>query len=215
MFDSIFFDLDGTLLNTIDDLAAAGNYMLSRLGYPSLAPEQYKLLVGDGIPRLVERLLPKACSKEEHAAALALFIEYYQVHCNDFTCPYPNIPEALFLLKEKGICLSVLTNKDDSLAQKLINCHFPGIFDLILGQTTAFPPKPNPESLLYSIRLLSPFCFRPVFCGDSSTDILTAHNANLLCCSVSWGFREKDELIAFGADYLIDAPAELISIVSG
>lgn len=212
MFQTVFFDLDGTLLNTIDDLAAAGNHVRRAMRLPPLPPERYKILVGDGIPRLVERLLPET----NHAAfqeALFLFREYYARHYSDLTSPYPGIGDLVASLKERSIQLAVLSNKADPYTQSLIEGHFPGMFDLVLGQTSAFSPKPSPESLLYAMRLLGAHQHSSLFVGDSSNDIIVARNASISCCGVLWGFRDEAELLAAGADHIAATPHTLLDII--
>lgn len=214
MFESIYFDLDGTLLDTIHDLAMAGNHTRAQLGLTSLPVEQYKQMVGNGIPRLVQRMIPSELYTEAIAQrALSIFSAYYAAHYNDLTSPYPGINQLLAVLKDRNVKLAVISNKQDNFTQALVAQHFPGVFDLVLGQTTAFLPKPDPDILQYSMRILHSSKNMSLYCGDSNIDIRTAHNADLPCCGVSWGFREKDELLQNGVDYLIEEPFEMLDIV--
>lgn len=213
MYLSAFFDLDGTLLNTIQDLASAGNYVRRSWKLPPLPVEKYKVLVGDGIPRLVERLLPFGTDKESISHGVQLFHDYYTAHGNDTTMPYPGIVETLHTLKRHSTQLAVLSNKADSFTQQLVQHHFPGLFDLVLGQTDAFPPKPSPDSLLYAMQLLQSAPNSSLVIGDSNNDMIVAYNAHITCCGVTWGFRSEDELLQAGADHIVHSPDGLLSII--
>lgn len=214
MFKAVIFDLDGTLLDTIGDLAAAGNATLAALGLPGHSVEAYKQMVGNGIPKLIERFLPPdRRSAADQAAAAALFFPYYDAHKEDTTAPCPGIPEALAALRSAHIRLGVVSNKEDALTQSVIAHYFPGVFDAVSGHVPGTPVKPEPH-LVNAMRAAFGLTEQEVlYVGDSGVDIETAHNAHLAGCGVTWGFRSRDELCAAGAPYIIDTPRELLSIV--
>lgn len=212
MYKAIIFDLDGTLLNTIDDLADAGNYALKLLEYPIHTTEEYQQMVGDGIPKLVERMLPIDKRRQEiHSKALELFTTYYTAHSDDQTAPYEGILSLLTHLKESGYLLGVLTNKEHSIAQTVVNEMFPTIFTHIYGQVEGIPAKPDPIRLLEMLEELSVSTSDILYVGDSEVDMLTARNAKVASCGVLWGYRTKEQLLTIGASFFINHPNNLLS----
>lgn len=210
MYSSVIFDLDGTILNTIDDLARAGNHALAALGLPIRSVDYYKTIVGHGIKNLVFTLLPqdlRGTAAEDKA--YALFCSYYESHMFDLTKPYDGITPMLHTLRENGLKLAVLSNKDDKLVQIIIQMYFSGLIDFALGFSDDFPPKPDPASAQHLIRRLAEPAHQVLYVGDSGVDIITAHNASLYACGVTWGFRSRMELTEAGADILVDSPLEL------
>ncbi len=214
MFQAVLFDLDGTLLDTLADLANAGNHTLEVMGLPTHPPERYRRMVGNGIPTLVERMLPEANrGKSTRALALNLFHRYYDAHKTDFTAPYPGIAQLLARLKEAGVRLGVVSNKDDALVREVIGQYFPAVFDAAAGRREGLAPKPDP-SLVNEMR--AGFACAPeqtLYVGDSDVDVYTAHNAGLRCCGALWGFRGREELAAAGADFLASSPQEIGDLV--
>lgn len=210
MFQAVLFDLDGTLLDTLADLANAGNHALEAMGLPVHPPERYKRMVGNGIPTLIERMLPEGNhGGATRALALNLFHRYYDVHKTDLTAPYPGIPQLLARLKRAGVRLGVVSNKDDALVREVIEQYFPDVFDAAAGRREGLAPKPDP-TLVNEMRV----CFsctpeQTLYVGDSDVDVYTAHNAGLRCCGVLWGFRGREELAAAGADLLVSSPQEI------
>ena len=213
MFCSVIFDLDGTLLNTLDDLAAAGNYSLSVLGFPLHATDNYKQMVGNGVIKLISRMLPeRARTPAIEALAFSLFDKFYKCHMMDYTAPYPGIMELLDSLRAYNIPLAVASNKSHEYVGPIVERYFPGYFSFVHGKREGVPSKPDP-SLVMEI-LNAPAMQTPLYCGDSHVDMLTAHNAGLLACGVLWGFREREEL-AVAADFLLETPAELQKLILG
>lgn len=216
MYHSVIFDLDGTLLNTLDDLAAAGNHALTILGCPTHPTECYKLMVGSGVPNLVSKMLPDA--QREPATqqlALSLFRNYYEKHMQDYTAPYPGIMDMLDTFKEQGIVMGVVSNKAHQFVAPIIEQYFPGYFKAYTGLKDGIPVKPDPASV---IALMQELCIEPestLYCGDSDVDMYTAHNASLTACGVLWGFRSREELEQAGADILVADAAELQALVLG
>lgn len=214
MYNAFIFDLDGTLLNTIDDLANAANWVCEQNGWPTHTVDQYRYFVGNGIPKLVERFSPESQRTPDRLAeTLAQFSARYAAHKADCTAPYPGIREALEQLKASGAALGVLSNKEDSLARAVVEQYFgKGLFDLVRGACPGVPVKPDPTALR-GMLAQPPFAGRStVFVGDSNVDILTAKAAGLDSCGVLWGFRTRDELEQAGADHLAAQPEELVQL---
>jgi len=214
MYKNVIFDLDGTLLNTIDDLADAGNWVCRRHGWPTHTVEEYKYFVGNGMARLASRFAPEdQRTPEGIAAILAEFMPYYDAHKEDKTAPYPGIRELLARLKGAGVTLAVLSNKAHSLVPAIIEGYFPGVFDYTQGALDGLPTKPDP-TLLH--RLMGEMGAAPedtLFVGDSNVDIRTANNGGLKSCGVLWGFRTRAELEAEGAGFLAETPEELGNLI--
>ncbi len=211
----VIFDLDGTLLNTLDDLADSANHVLSMLGLPEHETESYKYFVGNGIPKLIERCLPpdrqELCGK-----ALEMFLEYYDAHSEDKTAPYNGITEMLSRLREMGLPVGVVTNKAHEIAIKVVEHYFgKGCFDCIRGLDSGIRPKPAPDGALFVARRLDIPPKNVLYLGDTKTDMQTAVNAGFIPCGVLWGFRKRDELEENGARYIIGDPSELFDILKG
>lgn len=215
MYNTIIFDLDGTILNTIDDLAQACNYTLRAFDLPEHNTDYYKMIVGRGIPNLINSMFPEHKRDDVTISkALEMFKKYYSSHMMDLSYPYPGIIDTLNLLKNNNIKLGVLSNKADEYVKVLLNHYFNGIFSYSLGKHPNFPTKPDPSSLNYMIRKLDTHDTCVLYCGDSDVDVLTAKNANIDSCGVLWGFRSKQELDDAGATYLIHNPNELLNILN-
>lgn len=214
MYKAAIFDLDGTILNTIDDLADAGNHMLRLLGFLPFSIEEYKQKVGDGVPKLIERLLPpQAQGKATQELALHLFSNHYKAHMQDKTAPYAGIPELLAYLKSRGVLLGVVSNKTDEYARAIVEHYFPDVFNAVAGCVPGAAPKPNPEGVNEVRTFFECAQAETLYIGDSNVDMLTAQNANLTSCGVLWGFRTQEELTAAGANYLANTPLDIAAIL--
>lgn len=210
MYSAVIFDLDGTILDTIDDLANAGNHMLAAMDFPTHSVAHYKTVVGHGIKNLVSNILPeKARNTQDEARAYDIFCTYYEAHMLDMTKPYPGIVPLMRRLREHGIAIAILSNKNDKLVQKICEIYFPGLTDFTMGFSAKFPAKPDPASTLELIRRLSRKPHQITYVGDSDIDIMTAHNSGLAACAVTWGFRTKAQLLQAGAKFFADTPSEL------
>ena len=207
----IIFDLDGTLLNTIDDLGYACNYALEKTGYPTYPIEAYPAKVGNGINNLIRRALPKSERTEENVLRVReYFVPYYNEHNCDYTRPYEGIPKVLATLKAQGHQLAVASNKYQAATEKIVNHFFPGVFDVILGEREGIERKPNPQ-IIFDI--LDHFAKRTktLYIGDSLVDYETAKNAHVPFVACSWGFVPREKLVEAGIAHIIDKPKEIIS----
>lgn len=216
MYNTVIFDLDGTLLNTLDDLAGAGNHVLRALGFAEHSTEEYKYLVGNGVPKLVERMLPEnQRGSATQELALHLFMQYYALHSADRTAPYAGIPALLETLHAHGVRLAVVSNKEQSLTQRVIAQYFPGRFDAVSGHVPGTPTKPDPHLVFAVLQQFGAEKPDVLYVGDSNVDIRTAQNAGVASCGVLWGFRTRAELTQAGADHLAADARALQALVLG
>ena len=214
MIKTVLFDLDGTLLNTIDDLADAGNWVCAQHGWPEFTVEQFKHMVGNGIPKLVERFSPEnARTPEQLAATLAEFTARYDAHKEDKTAPYPGIPELLDALHERGIRTACVTNKDHTDAAPMLQKFFGERISHVEGRKPGRPTKPAPDAVYDALKALGADPSRALYVGDSGVDSETAKNASLPCVLCDWGYWDRDRLENCAALGIISAPAELLQYV--
>lgn len=213
-FTHAVFDLDGTILNTLEDLACACNYVCELHGWPTFPLDAYRYKVGNGMLKLVERIMPAEYLGDEtmFTQVLAEFHARYAEHKEDHTAPYPGIIEALDSLRAAGITLAVLTNKDHDAALPLVERFFGQRFAVVQGALAAFPPKPEVPITRYVLDQLGADPQRVLYVGDSNVDVQTGHNAGLLVAGAAWGFRGATELEEAGADFILEHPDELIAL---
>ena len=216
-YTHVIFDLDGTLLNTLEDLACAGNHVCEMRGWPTFTQDQFRYKVGNGQVKLVERLIPAEGAGDGRVLerALADYRSYYAEHREDHTAPYEGILTLLDQLGNEGVSLSVLSNKDHAATEPLVRKYFGDRFDVVQGRIDAFPPKPEAPITLHVLERLGADPSTTLYVGDSNVDIACGHNAGLHACGVAWGLRGRRELEKAGADYVVDTPMELIDIVTG
>ena len=215
MYTHVIFDLDGTLLNTIDDLTDAGNHVCAAHGWPTHTVEQFKRMVGNGIPTLVSRLAPEGTDEGELAAALAEFSAWYDAHKADKTAPYGGVPQVMDALKAAGVTVAVLSNKAHALAESVVEGYYPGVFDAVQGALPDVPVKPDPTLLNKLMEQLGADRAHTLFVGDSNVDIQTGKNGGLATCGVLWGFRSRRELELAGADHIVEHPGQMAALVTG
>ena len=209
------FDLDGTILNTLEDLADSTNYALKTCGYPERTMDEVRQFVGNGIRKLMERAVPEGTPVEEIDRVHETFTAHYKVHCADKTRPYDGIMELLQNLKKDGCKLAVVSNKADYGVQELCKQYFDGIFDFAVGEREGIRKKPAPDSVNEVLKTLGCSRDRAVYIGDSDVDIQTAANAQMDHIIVEWGFRDVQFLISQGAKVLVEKPEEILEIVEG
>lgn len=212
----VIFDLDGTLLNTIADLAQSTNYALEELGYPTHEEDAYRFMVGNGINKLFERALPEGEKTEVNVLRVRQkFVPYYDLHNADKSIPYPGVPKLLASLQERDIQLAVASNKYQSAAEKLITHYFPAIhFVAVFGQREGVLPKPDPTVVYDILKKAGVAHDHTLYVGDSGVDMETAINAGVTSCGVTWGFRPRTELEAFHPDYIVERAEEIVEIVN-
>lgn len=209
-YNTYIFDLDGTLLDTLQDLANAVNHAMREMNYPERTVDEVRRFIGNGIRMLIKRAAPQGISVEDYEKTLAVFTAYYLDHIADFTKPYDGIAEVIETLKSKGCKVAVVSNKADEAAKKVVKDYFGDIFDMVVGKMDRFPSKPEPDSVLYVIETLGADKDKCIYSGDSEVDVQTAHNAGLPCVGVTWGNRDVSELIAAGAEYIAEKPNEIL-----
>ncbi len=210
----VIFDLDGTLLNTIDDLATCANHILREFGYPEHSKDAYRYFVGNGIAKLIERALPEV---DRNPARIAEVMErfkiYYFGNGTELTKPYPGIPELLKELFHRGVVLAVASNKYQEATRKLVRHYFGNeLFKIVLGQREGVPVKPNPAIVYEIISLAGTEQKETLYVGDTGIDMQTAKSSGVVSTGVTWGFRSRTELEENGAVYIADRPDEILRI---
>ena len=213
MYNVYIFDLDGTLLDTLHDLASSVNYALQTHGMPTHSVDAIRGFVGNGVRLLMERAVPDGAQNPQFEATFATFRQHYMQHSLDTTCPYPGIAEMLHQLKQRGCRLAVVSNKMMAATQNLVRHFFPEI-EVAIGEHEAegIRKKPAPDTVFQALRQLGVGKEQAVYVGDSDVDLQTARNSGLPCISVLWGFRSRDFLLHHGATTFITHPSELLSL---
>ena len=211
------FDLDGTVLDTLDDLVDSVNAVLMKHAYPTHTRAEICSYVGNGIALLIARAVPKGTSKQDELAVLADFKDYYKTHCAEKTAPYKGIPEMLARLRAAGVQTAVLSNKADFATQALCKQYFAGLFDAVAGEREAegIPKKPAPDAVFALMKQLGAVACETVYIGDSEVDVQTAVNAGVDAILVSWGFRTAEALRAAGACVVLDTPEAVFGAITG
>ena len=216
MYRTVIFDLDGTLLNSIGDLAAAANYVCRKNRWPEHTEEEIMGMVGHGIPNLVRQFSPAdARSTLMVLNTTSQFNQYYGCHNMELTRPYEGMAELLQQLKAAGAQLAVCSNKADNFSRAIVEHYYPGLFDLVRGNLNGMPVKPDPTVVREIMRDLDASYLSAMMVGDSSVDIQTGHNAGIKACGVTWGFRSRENLVEAAADAIADTPAELGKLLLG
>lgn len=210
-YDTYIFDLDGTLLNTLQDLAASVNYALGQYQMPTHDIDAVRSFVGNGVRLLMERATPDGAQNPQFEAVFATFRQHYMKHSLDTTRPYDGIPEMLRELKRQGKRLAVVSNKFYAATQELVAHFFPEI-EVAIGEheSEGIRKKPAPDTVYEALRQLGVGKENAVYVGDSDVDLMTARNSGLPCISVLWGFRDRDFLLRYGATTFVRKPSELI-----
>lgn len=211
-YSTYIFDLDGTLLDTLGDLASSVNYALRMHNMPEHLLEDIRRFVGNGVRKLMERAVPQGAQNPCFDEAFATFRQYYMQHSLDTTRPYEGIPETLEALKARGCHLAVVSNKMMAATQALCSHFFPDTIEVAIGEHEAegIRKKPAPDTVMAALKALGVGKEQAVYVGDSDVDIETARNSGMPCISVLWGFRDRDFLKQNGAETFISAPSELL-----
>lgn len=211
--NTVIFDLDGTLLDTLQDLADATNYALRKQGMPERTIDEVRQFVGNGVRLLMIRAIPGGEENPLFEETFALFKSYYGEHCNDHTRPYEGIMELLATLRKKGYAVAIVSNKIDFAVKELSKLYFQGIVPVAIGEKEGIRRKPAPDTVFEALKELGRTKEEAVYVGDSDVDIETAQNAGMPCISVLWGFRDKAFLKAHGASHYAEKAEEILKYV--
>lgn len=208
--NTVIFDLDGTLLDTLEDLADAVNYAMRQFQLEEKTISQVRSFVGNGIRKLIERCVPEGDSREDFEEILHCFREYYAVHCQDKTRPYDGIMDVLETLKEKGYQMAIVSNKHHSAVEDLKNIFFAEYISVAIGQSDNLRPKPAPDTVDLALEQLG--CHRKdaIYVGDSDVDKATADNSGMDCIAVTWGFRDRELLEQLKPAVIVDEPHQIV-----
>lgn len=212
-FDTVLFDLDGTLLDTLEDILAAANYTLREMGYPERTLTEMRRFVGNGAEMQVRRAFGAGADEALIQRALIRYKAYYAAHCREKTRPYDGVPELLAELKRRGYRLAVVSNKPDEAVRPLAAQYFGGLMEVAMGETAQRRRKPAPDMVNDAIAALGADRSRAVYVGDSEVDIETARNAGIPCISVCWGFRDREQLMEAGAAEIAATAPELLALL--
>ena len=211
MKNAAVFDMDGTIVNTLDDLIDSTNFALKNNGLKERSLEEIRFFVGNGIQKLIERAVPQGTSKEVFEKVFADFKSHYKIHCADKTSYYDGIPSVIQTLRKMGVKTAVVSNKADFAVQELVEVYFKGLFDVALGEKTGVSKKPSPDMVNAALSVLGVEKEAAFYIGDSDVDFETAKNSSLDFIGVSWGFRGRKFLENLGAKNIIDSPEELLN----
>ena len=211
MKNAAVFDMDGTILNTLEDLMDSTNFALKNNGLKERSLEEIRFFVGNGIQKLIERAVPQGTSKEVFEKVFADFKSHYKIHCADKTSYYDGIPSVIQTLRKMGVKTAVVSNKADFAVQELVEVYFKGLFDVALGEKTGVSKKPSPDMVNAALSVLGVEKEAAFYIGDSDVDFETAKNSSLDFIGVSWGFRGRKFLENLGAKNIIDSPEELLN----
>jgi phosphoglycolate phosphatase len=212
-YDTVIFDLDGTLLNTLEDLADAVNYVMKKYHYPERTLDEVRRFVGNGIRRLMELAVPENVPAEKFEIVFEEFKSYYTDHCQIKTCAYEGIMPLLKTLYEKGYAMAIVSNKNHAAVCELNEIYFKEYIDVSIGQKDGIRKKPAPDTVLQALKELGKEKERAVYVGDSEVDFATAENTGMDCVLVSWGFRTPQELSEFKPEFFINQPEELLTVL--
>ena len=210
MYKTYIFDLDGTLLNTLGDLAASTNYALRQYGMPEHTIDDVRRFVGNGVGKLIERAIPEGLANPQYEDVLATFRKHYMLHSLDTTAPYPGIESLLHSLRSHGCNVAVVSNKLYNATVELCRHFFADTVEVAIGERENIRRKPAPDTVFEAMRQLGVSGEDTVYVGDSDVDVATARNSGIPCISVLWGFRDRDFLIEHGATTFVNTPEDII-----
>ena len=209
----VIFDLDGTLLYTLEDLKNSVNFALSKNGFKERSLDEVREFVGNGIENLMRKSVPQNISENEFQLCFSDFKSHYKIHSEDNTKEYDGITDMLKALKENNVLLAVVSNKADFAVNTLCKKYFPDLLDCAFGEREGIKRKPSPDSVNEVVKLLNVEKENCFYVGDSDVDVKTAHNANIKCIACTWGFRERNVLEKEKPEYIIDSVNEILKIV--
>lgn len=214
MINTIIFDLDGTLLNTLEDLKDSTNFALNEFGCPQRNIEEVRQFVGNGVRKLIERAIPNGTDNPNCDACLKTFKSHYAENMYNKTAPYNGIIEMLKELRANNIKVAVVSNKFDAAVKELCKKYFGNLIQIAIGESENVRKKPAPDSVLKAIKELNSSVENCIYAGDSDVDVQTAKNTGIDCIGVTWGFRDRELLKSEGAKYIVDNPSEIVTIIN-
>lgn len=212
-YQAVIFDLDGTLLNTLEDLADSVNFALKQFDYPLRTVAEIRAFVGNGVQKLIERAVPKQTPREKTLVCLEVFRNYYAENMRNKTCLYDGITELLQGLKERKIKMAIVSNKFDAAVKALNKELFNEYIQVAIGESTTVPKKPDPTGIFVALNELGVKKEDALYIGDSEVDVMTAKNADVISVGVTWGFRDREVLERSKADYIIHTPQSVLDII--
>lgn len=210
MIKTVIFDLDGTLLYTLEDLTDSVNFALEKFNHPTRTLGEIRSFVGNGVKPLIERSIPNGEANPDFESCLKIFKEHYSENMYNKTKPFDGIDELLCELKKRGYKIAVVSNKFDKAVKELCKTYFSDNVEVAIGESVGIPKKPAPEGVFQAMKELGAVCENSVYVGDSEVDIMTAKNSGLKCISVCWGYKEKDFLKKEGALCIVENPHEIL-----
>lgn len=208
-YKAVLFDMDGTVLNTLGDLAAAVNHTLREFSMPERSIAEVAAALGNGAAYLIAHTVPDGTPKELTDKVLAAYAPYYDAHCDILTGPYDGIVPLMEKLRDRGVKLTVISNKQDTAVKPLAEKYFPGLLEIAVGESAEVRRKPNPDAVLAALRHIGVEREDAIYVGDTEVDLQTARNAGMECASVDWGFRTREQLVEIGAEHIFDTVQEL------
>ena len=208
-YKAVLFDMDGTVLDTLDDLADSVNRSLREFGLPEVSRFQVGQSLGNGAKYLIRHCLPEGSDEALCERVLSFYKPWYDAHCRIKTKPYDGILQLMETLRADGVSQAIISNKPESAVQELAEAFFPGLMDVVIGESPAVKRKPSPDTVLAAARQMGLMASDCVYIGDTEVDLETARNAGMDCIPVSWGFRTEEQLCAAGAEEIIRSPEEL------
>lgn len=208
-YKAVLFDMDGTVLDTLGDLAAAVNHTLREFSMPERSIAEVAAALSNGAAYLIAHTVPAGTPKELTDKVLAAYAPYYDAHCDILTGPYDGIVPLMQKLRGKGVKLAVISNKQDTAVKPLAEKYFPGLLEIAVGESAEVRRKPNPDAVLAALRHIGVEREDAIYVGDTEVDLQTARNAGMECASVDWGFRTREQLVEIGAEHIFDTVQEL------
>ena len=208
-YKAVLFDMDSTVLNTLGDLAAAVNHTLREFSMPERSIAEVAAALSNGAAYLIAHTVPAGTPKELTDKVLAAYAPYYDAHCDILTGPYDGIVPLMEKLRDRGVKLAVISNKQDTAVKPLAEKYFPGLLEIAVGESTEVRRKPNPDAVLAALRHIGVEREDAIYVGDTEVDLQTARNAGMECASVDWGFRTREQLVEIGAEHIFDTVQEL------
>ncbi len=208
-YKAVLFDMDGTVLDTLGDLAAAVNHTLREFSMPERSIAEVAAALSNGAAYLIAHTVPDGTPKELTDKVLAAYAPYYDAHCDILTGPYDGIVPLMEKLRDRGVKLAVISNKQDTAVKPLAEKYFPGLLEIAVGESAEVRRKPNPDAVLAALRHIGVERVDAIYVGDTEVDLQTARNAGMECASVDWGFRTREQLVDIGAEHIFDTVQEL------